>query len=151
MADKLRFGANAKLYRDTASNFSSPTLVAVTVVHESLSIDSDKQPKDATTRRANTVVEVNTRQKVRVKFKVVEDLGDAGFLALRAAHIADTIICFVVCSGAVTDAGETYIKFDAQIFTFMKSEPIDGINTYDVELGPTYSPNLTVQGITPIS
>lgn len=146
-----RFGANANIYRDTASNWASPTWVAVNNVNDSLNAPHSFEETDTTIRGVGGVAMAEpTLFKPEISFKMLEDVADAQFLALRTAYFTKAILHVLICSGLVTVSGETFMQADMKIFEFKKSEPLNGINTYEITMKQCYSSNLCNTGLTPI-
>jgi hypothetical protein len=152
MAQDLQFGCDGILYRNT-NTFGSPTWNPVINVNDSLSLSMGWNESDTTIRSGSRVVmQEPTTLKLEIGFKMLEDLQDADFTTLIAAFLARTAIDFLACSAAYTEAGNNYVRGYFKVFSMNKAEPINGVNTYDVVLKPSYDPtNLPTYGVTPIA
>ena len=82
-----------------------------------------------------------TLQNNDVSFKMLEDTADTNFLAIRTAALARTSLDLMFSTGGATTSGEHTIRGDFKVFGFKKGEPLNGINTWDVEMARCYSAN----------
>jgi hypothetical protein len=152
MADpKLRFGADAKLKRNTGT-FAAPVWSEIKNINEQLGLDLSRPKSDATIRGGGReMTEPAPLLTIGLSFKMIEDLADTEFLAIRAAFLAGTILDLLCCSGDEAVAGETYVRTEYKVSQFKKAEPVKGLNTYDVSVEPCYSTNPMGAGVTPIA
>ena len=146
----LRFGADSKLYRNSAV-YAGPVWNETKNVNESLDCDVQWTKANATRRGTKIIMQEPTLAGITLSWKMLEDLGDANFLAFRAANYAKTVVDLLICSGVYTVAGETYLRCEYKITGFKKGETVDGINTYEITAEPCYSNNDPQAGITPIA
>ena len=149
MAD-LRFGADAKLYRNTGT-FGTPVWAEVKNVNDALNVGLTYAEADATIRGVGVTQSEPTLLGLELSFRMLEDLDDTQFTAIRTAALAKTILDMLTCSGPVATAGETYVRKEFKVTGFNKGEPLNGINTYDVVMKPCFSTNPLQAGVTPLA
>lgn len=144
-ATGLRFGALAFLYRNSGASFATPTWNDIGNVGD-VTTDIDWNEAEASTRGSGEAVEP-TLQKFEVDFEMLEDMDDADFLAIRAAFLAKTKMDWFLCSGAYNAQGETYVRSEAKVMSFKKTEPLKGVNKYAVKIKRCYTTNAIQAGI----
>jgi hypothetical protein len=151
---KLRFGADAKASRNTGT-WGTPVWNEINNVNDALNQGLAFEEADATVRVAGTGVKVKMSEPtllgVEISWRMLEDLDDADFLAIRTAFFARTPLDIVLHSGPLADSGETFLRMEYKVFNFAKGEPLNGINTHDVTIKPCYSTNAPQYGVTPMS
>ncbi len=150
MADNLQFGADGKLYYDSADNWASPTWVEIKCVQDKVDSSFGFKEGDATTRRTGVVQTEPTLAEAKIGGKLLCDLGDANYVAFKNRCLSKTKTNMLFCSGAYSVSGNDYVRFAAKCFKFDTGQPIDGIDTVDFELKPCYDSNGVTKGVTPI-
>jgi hypothetical protein len=149
-APALRFGHDSQLYVDVADSWDSPSWTLINNVSESVEVKPQYESTESTTRGTNVATEEPTLVGVELSWTMLEDVGDAVFLALRTAFWTKAPLQILTCSAAYTTSGEVYVRGDFKIHGFEKSEPVKGINTYKLTLKPSNQGNAFTTGMTPI-
>lgn len=140
MADRVRIGANARVYYNTGT-FASPTWVEIETIRD-LTRTSEWETTDATCRK-------HRRKKVNAKTLVSHSfegeltcmVDDAAYLALEAAFDADDAMELLVLNGAKETNGVRGIRGAFHVTKLDEAQPLNGHITTPIQFQPADSAN----------
>ncbi len=142
----IRLGANSTLYRNTNS-YATPTWSVINNVRD-LDIPEDMEEADATTRGSGKVKMTEpTLLGLSLEWEMIENPADTDYTTLLSDHFNRTLVDLTATSGSTQGvSGETFVRFEAKIIGWKKSEPLAGINMVKVTAKPCYSTNAVQVG-----
>lgn len=138
--DDVLIGLNAKLYRNS-NTYASPTWVEICIIGDvTLNLEKSEIP---ISMRCSTWELIKTAlKKGSVDFKLFWIPGNASFQAVRDSFLNNSNIEFAVMDGDLTTASVTLtqgLRATMTVTKFTKGEPLDGAQTADITIKPTYS------------
>jgi len=142
----IRLGANATINRNTAS-YGSPTWDQITIAKD-VQIPTSMEEADASCKASLVKMMEPTLMALGVEFDIVEDVGQADYVALRTAFLARSSLDIKLCSNTIA-TGEYSIRADMKVFKWDRKEDLNGINIISVSLKPCYSTNAVTFAIEP--
>lgn len=129
----IRLGMNAKLYYTTTAGqaLSAMTLTLGGVKNVDVKLTTGEA--DVTTR-ANTgwKQSLATLKECEITFDLPLDPSDAGYIAVRAAYLANSLLGLAAMTGDKAVAGNEGIVGDFTITEFGRSEPIEEAQSVSV-------------------
>lgn len=148
----MRLGINCKLYRNTGT-YGSPTWTAIDDIND-CTVNSAWDFADASTRASRLKSMMKTQMDLNITGKVRVSLTGTAYLALAAAHIADSVIDFLVLDGTNATDGVTGYRFDGQVAFDSEDQSLGAVEFQDFKIVPSPSANLfktvTVASGTPV-
>jgi len=126
-------GRNASINRNTGAAFGTVTWVAIPNIQD-VTISSERAKGDVSVRGVEFKQYVMGQRDIEVTFSLVLVKGDAGYEALRAAHIAGTPIQLAVLDEAASVNGAYGLNADWHVPGFSQGQPVDDGIKFDVKL-----------------
>jgi len=141
--DDVLIGLNAKLYRNTGT-YGSPTWVEVCLIGD-LTLNIEKSEATISVRCSGWELIRAVLKKASVDFKMMYNPGNSSFQAIRDAFNNNTRIEFAVMDGDITAGATTLtqgLRATMEVMKFNIGQPLEGAQTVDVTLKPSYNSNL---------
>jgi len=134
-----RYGMDAKLYRNTATTYDTPTWSEIKGVRD-LTLNLEKGEADVTTRgSAGWKAAIGTAIDVSIEFDLLWDPTDTDFAALNDAFFSRANVDCAVLDGAYNVAGSQGVRATFTVLKFTRNEPRDDVLTASVTMKPTYA------------
>lgn len=136
-----RLGLDAKIYFKTGGVAGSGTWTEMSNVRD-VTLNMEKAEADVTTRAAdgwrNTV---GTLKEASVEFEMIWDPEDAGFAAVFAAFLNNTILGIAVLDGdgALSTSTAEGLIMDCNVMNCSRTEPLEEALKASVSLKAAYS------------
>jgi hypothetical protein len=135
-----RLGRNHKLYYN-AGSYGSPTWTEVTLVKDG-TLNQDTEKADASSRASGAYnADVVTMINLGFEAEIIRDTANAVFLVLETAFYALSPVEFLILDGPVGTTGSRGVRATCQIQKWTRGEPLKGIATQQMTIGPTYADN----------
>jgi len=130
-------GLDCKFYRNTGT-YGTPTWLEIPIVQEA-TLGLDKAKADASVRTARYKQNLPTLKSAPIELKILADVADTNYDALRDAFMNDTVLDVAMANGAIATNGTEYFRADYVCFGFKRAEPLLEAATVDVALDLVYS------------
>lgn len=143
-----RLGRNHKLYYN-AGSYASPTWTEVTLVRDG-TLNQDAEKAEAASRGSGAFgIDVVTMLNVGFEAEIIRDTANAVFVVLETAFYALSAVEFLILDGPVGTTGSRGVRAACQIQKWTRGEPLKGIATQQMGIGPTYSDNAPAAYVVP--
>lgn len=133
MASNLK-GIGAKLYYNSAT-FGSPTWVALTIVRD-VTMNRKASLADVLTRSTRAMRKVPTTYDIFISGSWLADVDDTGYLVVRTAFLAGTVLDVLCLTGANTNNGEEGWRFEAVVADMTQDQGAQNVMYENFELHP---------------
>lgn len=129
-----RLGLEAKAYRDTANDYTTPTWSEVTNIRD-LTQNLEKGEADMSTRGSGGFRAVRgTLKNGTVEFQMLFAPSDPEFTAIQNAYFNNEILHMAFMSGDITTAGEQGLRGWFDVLNFSRSEALEEGQLVDVTM-----------------
>lgn len=135
----VRAGVDCYLYRNTGT-WGTPTWNLVDLVIDA-SLDLSLGTAEVKRRGVNWAQNITTLKVGNLSFNMVRDVSDADHDAIRDYLINRTLASWAFADGAIATTGTQYFKAEFYTTKFAIGQPLEGVETVDVELMQAYSSN----------
>ncbi len=135
-----KIGGDAKLYRNTDVH-ATPNWSEMGNVRDN-TLNLDKAKADLTTR-ANQGWRANkgTLKELSIETEIAWDTEDGHFDALLDSYMNGTALDLVALDGSVETVGSLGVRFQGEVMSFSRNEPLEEGMTASVTIEPTYAPD----------
>ena len=135
----VKLGKNAALYRNT-NTYASPSWVLVDNVRD-LKAPAAKKEAESSTRGAGAyALAQGTLIQLGVEFNMNYDPADAQWAALQSSFLNLTAVELLVLDKPTATGAQGW-RASFEVMKFDEGQPLEGIETTDVEAKPTMSAN----------
>ena len=134
-------GLDAKIYYKVGGVAASGSWVELSNVRD-VTLNMEKAEADVTTRaNVGWRAMVGTLKEASVEFEMIWDTADAGFTAIQAAFLNNTIIGIAVLDGEGASSTSTAegLIMDTNVFNLSRSEPLEEALKANVTIKSAYS------------
>lgn len=136
-------GVSNKIYRDTASSWSTPTWDEITAAVD-VQLPLERGTAEVKARLSEWIQHLVTLKSGRITFKMIADTSIADYNILRDAFINGTQIIYAVADQGIAVSGADYFKVTGVVTGFQLTQNLEEANMVDVTIDFVYSANVPV-------
>lgn len=135
----VRAGLDCVLYRNTGT-WASPTWNEISITKDA-TLGLEKGKHSAAARLSRWQQNWFGLKSGPISFNILADPAVDDYDALQDGFLNDTVIGFAFANGAIATSGTRYFKAEYGVFGFSQGQPLEDVETVDVEIDLVYSAN----------